>query len=70
MKKSSSLILLVSGVVLTILGISATHSLSSDLSKFFHGAASSNDHAVWMLLAGSIVSLVGLVLTWRHRKQA
>jgi hypothetical protein len=49
------------GVVLLVMGISATNSFSSDVSKFFTG--SPTDKATWMLIAGAIATIVGLVGT-------
>jgi hypothetical protein len=51
--------LLAAGVVLVVLGVQATHSFSSDVSRFFTG--SPTDKAVWMLIGGAVASVVGLV---------
>jgi len=66
MNKIISLALLIGGVVLMIIGINATNSFSSDVSRFFTG--SPTDKAVWMLLGGLVASIVGLALTWRSWK--
>ena len=58
MNKIFSLALLVGGVVLMILGINATNSFSSDVSRFFTG--SPTDKAVWMLLGGIVAASIGL----------
>ena len=63
-----SIPLLVGGVVLMIFGINATNSFSSDVSRFFSG--SPTDKAVWMLIGGTVATIVGLVLTLRSWKQA
>jgi len=63
MNKTVSLALLVGGVVLMIIGINATKSFSSDVSRFFTG--SPTDKAVWMLIGGIVASIVGLVGTLR-----
>jgi divalent metal cation (Fe/Co/Zn/Cd) transporter len=68
MNKAISLALLVGGVVLMILGINATDSFSSDVSRFFTG--SPTDKAVWMLIGGIVATIVGLVWTLRNWKQA
>jgi hypothetical protein len=52
MNKIVFLGLLAGGIVLMILGISATQSFSSDVSRFFTG--SPTDKAVWMLIVGSL----------------
>jgi divalent metal cation (Fe/Co/Zn/Cd) transporter len=67
MNKIVYLALLVAGTVLVILGIQATNSFSSDVSRFFTG--SPTDKAVWMLIGGAVAAvagLVGLMMTWRR----
>jgi len=66
MNKAISLALLVGGVILMIVGINATNSFSSDVSRFFTG--SPTDKAVWMLIGGSIAAVIGLVSTLRGSK--
>ena len=60
--------MLVGGVVLMIIGINATNSFSSDVSRFFTG--SPTDKAVWMLIGGIVAALAGLTMTLRGGKQA
>jgi hypothetical protein len=67
MNKIASLALLVGGVVLMIIGINATNSFSSDVSRFFTG--SPTDKAVWMLIGGIVAAVVGLTMTLRGSKQ-
>ena len=67
MNKIISLALLVGGIVLILVGINATDSFSSDVSRFFTG--SPTDKAVWMLIGGSIATLIGLATLWRGPKQ-
>ena len=67
MNKIVSLALLVGGIVLLVLGITATESFGSDVSRFFTG--SPTDKAIWMLIGGIAATVVGLGLTlrnWRH----
>jgi hypothetical protein len=67
MNRIVSIALLVGGVILMILGINATNSFSSDVSRFFTG--SPTDKAVWMLIGGAVATVVGLVLalrSWKH----
>ncbi len=59
MNKSISLALLVGGIALIIIGINATDSFSSDVSRFFTG--SPTDKAIWMLIGGIAASIVGAV---------
>jgi Protein of unknown function (DUF3185) len=68
MNKIVSLALLVGGVVLMIIGINATNSFSSDVSRFFTG--SPTDKAIWMLIGGLVAAIVGLTMTLRGSKQA
>ena len=67
MNKIVSLALLVGGVVLIIVGINATNSFSSDVSRFFTG--SPTDKAIWILIGGIVASVVGLAGTLRGSKQ-
>jgi drug/metabolite transporter (DMT)-like permease len=67
MNKIISIVLLVGGVVLIILGVQATNSFSSDVSRFFTG--SPTDKAIWMLIGGIIAAVIGLVGTLRGSKQ-
>jgi hypothetical protein len=68
MNKLVSLALVVGGVVLIVTGFNATHSFSSDVSRFFTG--SPTDKAVWMLIGGVVATLVGLTMLWRSPKRA
>jgi hypothetical protein len=62
------LALLVGGVVLMIIGISATNSFSSDVSRFFTG--SPTDKAIWMLIGGIVATCAGLFGMFGSSKQA
>ena len=66
MNKIISLALLVGGIVLMVVGINATNSFSSDVSRFFTG--SPTDKAVWMLIGGVVAAVVGLAMLWRSPK--
>lgn len=68
MNKAFSLALLVGGIVLMIIGINATNSFGSDVSRFFTG--SPTDKSIWLLIGGIVASVVGLTLTLRNSKQA
>jgi hypothetical protein len=67
MNKIVFLALLVGGVVLMIIGINATNSFSSDVSRFFTG--SPTDKAIWMLIGGIVAAIIGLTGTLRSSKQ-
>jgi len=66
MNKMISLALLAGGIVLIVVGINATNSFGSDVSRFFTG--SPTDKAVWMLIGGAVAAVVGLATLWRHQK--
>jgi hypothetical protein len=66
MNKIVSLALLIGGVVLIVIGISATNSFSSDVSRFFTG--SPTDKAIWILIGGIIAAVIGLAGTLRGSK--
>jgi divalent metal cation (Fe/Co/Zn/Cd) transporter len=67
MNKILSLAILIAGIVLIIVGINATNSFSSDVSRFFTG--SPTDKAVWMLIAGIVAALIGFTTLMRNAKQ-
>ena len=67
MNKIVSVALLVGGIVLIVVGVNATNSFSSDVSRFFTG--SPTDKAVWMLIGGILAAVIGLVGTLRASKQ-
>jgi uncharacterized membrane protein YidH (DUF202 family) len=58
MNKLISLAILAGGIVLVVFGVAATKSFSSDISRFFTG--SPTDKAIWMLLGGIVVIIIGL----------
>ena len=58
MNKAVSLALLAGGIVLIGIGVNATNSFSSDVSRFFTG--SPTDKAVWMLIGGIVAAVAGL----------
>ncbi|HSH08908.1 MAG TPA: DUF3185 family protein [Oceanipulchritudo sp.] len=66
MTRIISLALLIGGIVLIVYGISATDSISSDVSKFLTG--SPTDKAMWMLIGGTIMAVIGLAGTVRGKK--
>jgi uncharacterized membrane protein YidH (DUF202 family) len=62
MNRTISIAILAGGIILLIFGINAYDSTSSDISRFFTGAAT--DKAMWMLLGGvglTVLALVGLL---------
>ena len=63
MNKLFSIALLVAGVVLIVLGVQATDSFNSDVSRFFTG--SPTDKAIWMLIGGIIAAATGFAMTFR-----
>jgi zinc transporter ZupT len=59
MNKLISLAIFAGGIVLVVVGVAATKSFSSDISRFFTG--SPTDKAIWMLLGGIVAIIIGLV---------
>ena len=68
MNKVVSLAILAGGILLIILGVSATKSFSSDISRFFTG--SPTDKAIWMLVGGAVATVIGLVGLMRWSKES
>ena len=68
MNKIIFLALLIGGVVLVVLGINATNSFNSDVSRFFSG--SPTDKAIWMLIVGIVAGVIGLAGVLRGSKHA
>ena len=66
MNKIVFLGLLAGGIVLSIFGIQAMDSISSDVSRFFTG--SPTDKAVWMLIGGIVAVVIGLIGVMRGSK--
>jgi uncharacterized protein DUF3185 len=66
MNRIVSLALLAGGIVLIVVGVNATNSFGSDVSRFFTG--SPTDKAVWMLIGGVVAAVVGLATLWRSPK--
>ena len=58
MNENLFLALLVIGVVLLVLGVIASDSIGSDISRFFTGRPT--DKAVWLLIGGVIATICGL----------
>jgi Protein of unknown function (DUF3185) len=51
-----------------ILGVQATNSFTSDVSRFFTG--SPTNKAIWMLIGGIVAGLIGLFGVMRGSKHA
>lgn len=51
------IILVVVGLILLVLGIQASNSFASDVSKFFTG--NPTDRSVWLIIGGAVAILVG-----------
>jgi divalent metal cation (Fe/Co/Zn/Cd) transporter len=66
MDKAISLAILAGGILLLIFGISASNSVSSDISRVFTDAPT--DKAIWMLVGGVVVTIIGLVGLLRGSK--
>lgn len=68
MNKIIPLVLLAGGIVLIVLGIGATNSFGSDVSRFFTG--SPTDKAIWMVIGGIVAGVIGLLGVIRGAKHA
>lgn len=66
MNKGISVALLAVGVILIVLGINASESFSSDVSRAFTG--SPTDKAMWLLIGGVAAAVVGLFGFFRGAK--
>jgi hypothetical protein len=66
MDKAISLAILAGGILLLIFGISASNSVSSDISRVFTDAPT--DKAIWMLVGGVVVTVIGLAGLLRGSK--
>jgi hypothetical protein len=54
------IVLLVVGIILLAFGISASRSISSDVSNFFTGQPT--DRSIWLLIGGAVSLVVGIIL--------
>jgi len=57
MNRMISMVLVIGGIALVVMGILAMDSFNSDVSRFFTG--SPTDRSVWMLVGGVIAIVVG-----------
>jgi len=58
MDKATSLAVLAGGILLVIYGVSASNSISSDISLVFTDAPT--DKTIWMLVGGVVLTIIGL----------
>jgi len=56
------------GIVLLVFGFNASHSFSSDVSRFFTG--NPTDKSIWFLVGGAAAVIVGLVVAIRGGRRA
>jgi hypothetical protein len=59
------LVLLVGGIILIIVGVTASRSVADSLSSWFTGHFTRS--TMWYLIGGGAAAVVGLVLTVRSR---
>lgn len=65
------IILVVVGVILLVLGIQASNSFASDVSKLFTG--NPTDRSVWLIIGGVVAILVGAgtaAMNWKTLTKA
>ena len=58
MNRIVSIVLLITGIVLVIYGLSALDSIGSSFSRFFTG--SPTDKTMWLLIGGAVCAAIGL----------
>ena len=63
MNRPLGIALLIVGIVLIVLGLQASNSIGSDISKFFTG--SPTNKAVWLLIGGIVSAVVGAIMSLR-----
>jgi uncharacterized membrane protein YidH (DUF202 family) len=68
MAKPVLLALLAGGIILLTVGINSYNSTSSDISRFFTGAAT--DKSIWMLIGGAVMTVAGAAGLMRGSKTA
>lgn len=61
MNKVIGIALVAGGIVLSVLGINASDSFASDVSRFFSGAPT--DKSMWLLILGIVLSVAGLAMS-------
>ena len=66
MFKLVALGLLAGGILLTIFGVDAYNSSSSEISRFFTGAPT--DRAIWLLVGGIVMLVAGIAGLLSSRK--
>ena len=66
MNKVLSLAILAGGIVLIIFGVNSSNSFGSSVSRTFTGAPT--DKAIWMLVGGIILAVIGVAGTFLGRK--
>jgi len=71
MRVPVGVILMVVGVILLILGIQASTSFASDVSRLFTG--NPTDRSVWLIIGGAVAILVGAgmaAMNWKSLTKA
>ncbi len=69
MRSFAGLMVLVVGIVLVVWGINASQSTSSEISKFFTGAATNK--AIYLIVGGAVAAAAGASIAFSGRgKQA
>ncbi|MBX3379029.1 MAG: DUF3185 family protein [Phycisphaeraceae bacterium] len=71
MRVPIGIVLVVVGVILLVLGIQASNSFASDLSRLFTG--NPTDRSVWLIIGGVVAILAGVgtaAMDWKALKKA
>ena len=67
MQRFSGIAILAVGIVLIVMGVNASHSIGSDISRFFTGAVTNK--SIYLLAAGVIVLFVGSSMAYVGRSR-
>ena len=65
MNRILSIVLLVVGIVLLVMGINAADSVSSEISEAVQGTPS--DRSIWLIVGGIVAALIGALGLIRRR---
>jgi hypothetical protein len=68
MNKAISTALLVGGAILLVFGFQASDSFSSEVSRTFTG--NPTDKAMWLLVGGAVLAVVGLIGLFTGRSKS
>ena len=68
MQRMAGILVLVVGIVLVVWGANASQSASSDISRFFTGAATNK--AIYLIVGGAVAAIAGAAMAFPRGKRA